>query len=114
MPEILPVGRTTSASPVESVVRVMAVMAPDPKVKDPVVATVPAPTKVRSLISRLVPSTRILPASDPSLMVMEPSVPETSNSLKLIDAEVPLNSLAAIFRSSERSNSLFVVSYDNV
>ena len=44
------------------------------------VVTVPAPTNVRSLISRLVPSTNRAPASPPSLIVMAPVVPETSNS----------------------------------
>src|SRR3989338_3770222 len=44
------------------------------------VARSPAPTKVRSFTSRLVLSITMAPASPPSLMVIAPVVPETTNS----------------------------------
>ncbi len=82
-------GTTSSPEPVPSVVIVTAVVVALPIPSAPVASTVPAPTKVKSLISSLVPSTRIEPASPPSFIVIPPVVPDTSNSEKSMTAAVP-------------------------
>ena len=85
----------------ESVENKRSPVVPGVKVRwDPApVVSKPAATKSKELMSRMVPSIDMLPASPVSLMVMAPVVPDTSNSVKSMAAAKPRMMLSPTLRA---------------